>query len=97
MYGELDGVSQFWGAPCGLANLNNFSGLWGLGTRLSSLVPGPGPTGQMYNGLKCAGLIMEGPGIALTTSYSRRGTDWSLAGSSKLDEDNIKINTTILH
>lgn len=45
-------VSQFWGVPCGLTNLNNFSGLWSLGTCPSSLVPGPGPTEQMYSGLK---------------------------------------------
>ena len=43
----------------GLANVINFSRLWGIGAVLGCLVPGPGILRQMYHGLKYDILLKE--------------------------------------
>lgn len=40
-------------AGIGLASVNNFSGLWGLGAKPSSLAPDPELTGAEKSGLEC--------------------------------------------
>lgn len=47
----------------GLAGLNNFSGLWGIGAGPSCLAPGPGVTRTEIVAPECESLIMEVVGL----------------------------------
>lgn len=76
-------------AGLGLANLNNFRGLWSTGAVLGYLVPGPGQLVWLYSNSEYESLIREVVGNMDFISCSRRGINWTPSRSSKLGQGSI--------